>query len=388
MMMHKLLHNWRYYGFEEEQYHENMEKVFNNNLRGLCRLNMIAAIFMACFSIYPMMFEHKILKACIYLFAAAVALALFIFSTYKFKQLKQEKYIDKQIIYLLMIIFYADIMLFGIYVGVWSNPDGVAVTFMSLLICALFMFITSPLFNFCLNSSAFLVFSVSTIIFKKFELWVPDVENASLAFMLSLIFGWQIAKMRIRFVHESNELENERDSLYNLSTIDELTQLKNRRDFTQTFQRFLGNYRQADNFLCIALMDIDFFKKYNDHYGHSKGDDCLRSVGKMLNELQNSDGIYAARVGGEEFAMLWFQEDAASVNKVTALVSRNMCKLNIPHDKSKVAPFVTLSIGVHVVKCGASYDMHALYDQADKALYAAKKKGRNSAVISGSRESI
>jgi diguanylate cyclase (GGDEF)-like protein len=128
-------------------------------------------------------------------------------------------------------------------------------------------------------------------------------------------------------------------------------------------------------------MDIDFFKNYNDYYGHPKGDECLRSVGKMLNDLQNNVGVYAARVGGEEFAMLWFEEDSANADRVTALISRNMRELNIPHEKSQAAPYVTVSIGVFIVRCGVFNDTNALYDLADKALYAAKTKGRNCAVI-------
>jgi diguanylate cyclase (GGDEF)-like protein len=206
--------------------------------------------------------------------------------------------------------------------------------------------------------------------------------NAFLAFILSSICGWQISMMRIRFALDAIKLEDERDNFYALSTIDELTQLKNRRDFFQTFKRFLLNYRQSDKFLCIAILDIDFFKSYNDFYGHPKGDECLRSVGRMFNDIQNSKGIYAARVGGEEFAMLWFENDFANIDSVTSLISQKMRGLNIPHKKSKAAPYVTISMGVYVSECGAFYDMNVLYDLADKALYAAKTNGRNCAVVS------
>jgi diguanylate cyclase (GGDEF)-like protein len=129
-------------------------------------------------------------------------------------------------------------------------------------------------------------------------------------------------------------------------------------------------------------MDIDFFKNYNDCYGHPMGDECLRSVGNMLNKLQDSKRIYAARVGGEEFALLWFEENSTNADNVTGLIGRKMRELNIPHEKSTAASYITVSIGVHIVKCGTSEDTNALYDLADKALYAAKNKGRNCAVVS------
>jgi len=148
-----------------------------------------------------------------------------------------------------------------------------------------------------------------------------------------------------------------------------------------TFKRFISRYRESDNYLCLALMDIDFFKDYNDHYGHPKGDECLRSIGKALNDLHNNN-IYAARVGGEEFALLWFEKEFSHVDSVASLVKNSIYNLRIPHEKSEVAEFVTISIGIYVVKCDASNDMQVIYDAADKALYTAKRDGRNRAVIS------
>jgi diguanylate cyclase (GGDEF)-like protein len=327
-------------------------------------------------------FERNIFKAGIYIIAALIALLLFIISTYKLKRLKQGNPPGKQVIYLLMVLFYINLMLFGIYLGVWSNHNETAAIIMVFLIGALVPFINPPPFNFCLSLGACLVFSVSTILFKIPNLWISDLVNAFLSLMLGLILCWQNSMTRISFALNASELENERNNFYKLSTIDELTQLKNRRDFTQTFQRFLVNYRQSDNFLYIAIMDIDFFKNYNDHYGHSKGDDCLRAIGKMLKDLQTCMGIYVARVGGEEFALLSFEENSTNADSITGQISQKMRELNIPHEKSAVAPYVTVSIGIYIVKCGASNDMNALYDLADKALYAAKNKGRNCAVVS------
>jgi diguanylate cyclase (GGDEF)-like protein len=135
-------------------------------------------------------------------------------------------------------------------------------------------------------------------------------------------------------------------------------------------------------------MDIDYFKNFNDHYGHTKGDECLRMIGKTLKDLHDNSGIYAARVGGEEFALLWFEEKYVNANNVTARINKTIRDLNIPHEKSKIVPYVTVSIGLHITKCGSSHDIHALYDFADKALYAAKRKGRNCTVISSSMAAV
>jgi diguanylate cyclase (GGDEF)-like protein len=181
--------------------------------------------------------------------------------------------------------------------------------------------------------------------------------------------------MRMVSVLNESKLEEE-------NTVDELTKLKNRRDFMQTFQRRLSSYRNNDDWLCIAIMDIDFFKDYNDHYGHPQGDECLRSIGKVLNSLEEM-GIYAARVGGEEFALIWHEKDAGNIKKTISRVQHIIHELQIPHEKSKVAAHITVSIGIHTVRSGESDDIHILYDMADKALYTAKRSGRNRAVVHG-----
>jgi len=166
------------------------------------------------------------------------------------------------------------------------------------------------------------------------------------------------------------------------NTMDSLTKLKNRRDYMNTFQRLLTHHRPSDKFLCIALLDIDCFKNYNDHYGHPQGDECLRIIGKALNELNKNKGIYAARVGGEEFSLLWHIENSNDATEAGKYINQLIRDLNIPHEKSKVAPYVTVSVGIHVAECGIPHDIKELYNLADKALYAAKGNGRNCSVIS------
>jgi len=96
-----------------------------------------------------------------------------------------------------------------------------------------------------------------------------------------------------------------------------------------------------------------------------------------------SMGVYAARVGGEEFALLWFEQDASHAGQIVSHVTSSIIGLKIPHEKSRVAQFVTISIGVYVERCGSPTDAQTLYDMADKALYTAKGSGRNCAIISG-----
>jgi diguanylate cyclase (GGDEF)-like protein len=151
----------------------------------------------------------------------------------------------------------------------------------------------------------------------------------------------------------------------------------------QTFQRYLHNYRSYDDWLCVAIADIDFFKNFNDHYGHPKGDECLRGVGAAFTKVKETMGVYTARVGGEEFAMLWFEKDASHVDDVVKYFSDLIKEMNMPHAKSKVSDHITVSVGVYVEQLGESSDVQTLYNLADQALYNAKEGGRNCAVITG-----
>ena len=223
---------------------------------------------------------------------------------------------------------------------------------------------------------------------------VINVDMATTAVLLSTILlsaGLLIVNSMVlidllgqnkELVLKTNKLEDERNHYFDKSTIDELTQLKNRRDFMDTFKRYLSNYRQTDHFLCIAVIDIDFFKNYNDYYGHIAGDECLVKLGSVLKELQKSMKVYSARLGGEEFALLWFEEESNNVEKNALQIKQKIDELKIPHEKSEVSTYVTVSIGIYITECSVQKNkINELLNSADRALYEAKNNGRNQIVI-------
>ncbi|MDR1838375.1 MAG: GGDEF domain-containing protein [Treponema sp.] len=356
-----------------------MSNLLSNNLFSLRQVNIIIAIFMGSFALYPIFFEKSLFTAGICLLSILIALLLAFYANFKV----QTSQVSDRFIYVLTIISYANVILFGIYLGVWADPDKFASIFYCFLICALLMFIYPPYFILFLTVGAMVVYIITTVLVKRSTDVLWDVINTMIVGVLSLYFNWHISKLRIGLELSAIMLEDERNRYFDQSTVDELTKCKNRRDFMATFQRYLSNYRTSDDWICISICDIDFFKNYNDHYGHPMGDECLRSVGRVLNSLMDNMGVYAARVGGEEFALLWFEKDASHADTVISDIANSINNLKIQHEKSKVSPYVSLSIGVYVLRCGASHDTKALYDLADKALYAAKGGGRNCAVISG-----
>ncbi|MDR3427506.1 diguanylate cyclase [Silvimonas sp.] len=165
-----------------------------------------------------------------------------------------------------------------------------------------------------------------------------------------------------------------------LSIQDGLTGLYNRRHFDIIAQREFGRSLRDQSWLGLAILDVDFFKKYNDHYGHQAGDQVLRSVSEALRQaLQRAtDGVF--RVGGEEFAVLVPLEAPDQFDAVLERIVVGVRDLDIPHEKSDW-PQLTVSVGGVAIGPGQPLSLDAAYSKADEALYQAKMTGRNRYVV-------
>ncbi len=183
-----------------------------------------------------------------------------------------------------------------------------------------------------------------------------------------------IVKARVR---NHLELKRYRDHLKELSAIDGLTGIANRRKFDEWLEYEWRRARRAQIPISLLMADIDFFKSYNDHYGHLAGDDCLKRVAEIIKEIARRPADLPARYGGEEFALLLPETDASGALRVAGRLQERMKSANIPHDFSPVASYVTLSIGVSSAVPSDSRLCQELIESADRHLYAAKKSGRN-----------
>jgi diguanylate cyclase (GGDEF)-like protein len=380
--MRGLLDKWRYYCLGEDEYKKCMDKVFAKNIHTLRRTNAIVFVISATSIVFPVFLDRNLTKLIIYIGTCAVAAILYLLAKRRFR--RNEDKVKKGLIYTLISLTYVNITAFGIYLGVWANRGMIAGTYPGILISALLLFYIPAVYHLCLTLCSMIIFTVLVVLFKNPEIYRIDMPNIFFSGAVSMVIGWQVIMNRVSLASYAGNMEDERNNYYDQSTIDELTQLKNRRHFTNTIQRTVTNYRQSDNYLCIAILDIDYFKNYNDYYGHPEGDECLRKVGGALMDLYNSMNIYAARIGGEEFALIWFEEEITETQNVASCVCEKIRNLNIRHERSETAPYVTVSVGVNVTRCGALSDIETLYNSADKALYIAKKNGRNRAVINTS----
>jgi diguanylate cyclase (GGDEF)-like protein len=186
------------------------------------------------------------------------------------------------------------------------------------------------------------------------------------------------AKIRAmeRIVQMKGALDRVNQQLEVLSSIDPLTQVLNRRGLEEVLaSAWKANLRQEAE-LSLLMIDIDYFKLYNDNYGHPQGDKCLKQVADVLNKTLTRTTDSLARYGGEEFVIVMpFTPVDGALFKSQELILA-LQNLNIKHEYSTIFPFVTMSIGIATTKHGAS-NISELIKQADIALYEAKKKGRN-----------
>jgi len=177
----------------------------------------------------------------------------------------------------------------------------------------------------------------------------------------------------------TRELEFANRRLDELSRHDELTALANRRHFDECKEAEFRRARRSHQPLTLLICDIDYFKRFNDAYGHVAGDECLRAVAATIAACFQRAGDVAARVGGEEFAVLLPGATAAEAVERAEQMRRQVMALALPHRNSDVASVVTLSIGVAELDDSMA-GFEALYRMADEALYRAKNSGRNRVV--------
>jgi diguanylate cyclase (GGDEF)-like protein/PAS domain S-box-containing protein len=173
------------------------------------------------------------------------------------------------------------------------------------------------------------------------------------------------------------ELETANRELQRLASLDGLTQIANRRCFDKKLQLEWQRMSREKQPLSLILCDIDFFKLYNDTYGHQGGDECLKKMAEILNtSIQRAEDL-AARYGGEEFAVILPETDIKGAMQVARSIRRNLREAAIPHAASTLGEFVTASIGAACVVPSVRLSVKQLIEQADRALYQAKLEGRD-----------
>ena len=204
-------------------------------------------------------------------------------------------------------------------------------------------------------------------------------------------FRLHVKRMRARerklvrlVLERTHQLEEANRTLQRLSYLDGLTGIANRRRFEEVLDAEWRRARRAGVPLSLIMIDIDYFKAYNDAYGHQRGDDCLRQVAATLNDCLQRAGDLVARYGGEEFAVILPEADANSAAEMAEALRERVEALEIPHETLSGDSVLTISVGVATIYPQRELSTVALLSAADQALYRAKFEGRNQVLISDS----
>ncbi|EJB0384286.1 GGDEF domain-containing response regulator [Vibrio parahaemolyticus] len=192
-----------------------------------------------------------------------------------------------------------------------------------------------------------------------------------------LIAMQRIAHMRRELKQATAQLEQVNQLLTQQANEDGLTKLFNRRYIDQKLDSMVAWHGRHHMPMAMILLDVDFFKPFNDNYGHIEGDRCLQAIANQLKATFCRSGEYVGRYGGEEFVVLLSSTDAQTAEREAERIQEAMYFLDYQHEFSSVANRVTVSQGVFVFQPTGKENQADLYATADRALYTSKSLGRN-----------
>jgi len=189
--------------------------------------------------------------------------------------------------------------------------------------------------------------------------------------------GQRLDKLFILINAQQHILEKNNASLTKMSHTDPLTGLYNRRYFDSFVEALLNSPVTYEEPLALLMIDIDYFKRYNDNYGHAKGDEVLQQVAHCLKQHIHSATDMVCRFGGEEFVIILKNTTGEAANRVAFNLIKGIQECKLAHHASSISPFVSISVGVAWKGKNQDLDTKGLFENADKALYEAKGRGRN-----------
>ena len=276
--------------------------------------------------------------------------------------------------------------------------DGYVSAYVVAVLIMSFAVYNPPVYTAIIYGFAYLFYFIFFLIFRGFDNNL-EITAAISAFIFTLAgFGvsYNIYRSTIRDLAYTNLIAAKNAELTQLNetlnilnkqleeaaTIDFLTGLANRREFDRRYKKeWVASFRHQHK-ISVIMMDIDFFKQYNDLYGHPQGDECLKFIADVIESSLTRPHDYAFRYGGEEFVAILADTDTKGAVSVCQKIQTALQQRAIPHEASTISKYVTLSYGLATfVPTSNQEDGSFLYQWADEALYEAKRNGRNAIAI-------
>jgi diguanylate cyclase (GGDEF)-like protein len=263
-------------------------------------------------------------------------------------------------------------------IQIMASMGGTSLLFPCLMLTIIFTYFMGGLIFYNAVAANLIVMLCYLAACTVLELPGREFAYDAMAMIATNLFGASIV-----YMHEKTSRTRflEACLLREMVARDGLTGIQNRRMFDQHIQRAWQQAVRDEQRVAVLLVDIDCFKDYNDRYGHQAGDECLRAVAVSLSQCARRPLDFVARYGGEEFAVVLYDASREYVSEVLTRIQRSIAELNIPHEASRVASRLTVSIGAAFVLPAGNRTLEGLIQLADEALYTAKEEGRNRVVV-------
>ena len=232
-------------------------------------------------------------------------------------------------------------------------------------------FLLAYIFNIAFTLTAILFYN-GEIVFNYLTAHSIAIGTMLEAFLLAFLVSY-----RIRVLEEANHKKD------HIILTDIMTNLYNKSYFEDALNDKLRIQQKEKNILALLIIDIDYFKQYNDAYGHVAGDEALKEVATVLKDTLTHSDDMAFRVGGEEFAIVCTDTNKNKILTCAKNIQKNIQNLKLEHEKSDISQYLTVSIGVHFASTRVIENARKVYEYADKALYAAKREGRDKIEVYG-----
>lgn len=343
---------------------QNTAEITGNNLKILCLSSFGLVIVMIAGSISCLLISEARIRFSVYIIDTAVFLFIGIASL--FKTNKNSRFVISSIIIQENVLLATSLIL-DVFL---KNRNFPATVFLLGLVLASFFYIVIPVYHQIMMSAWTFLFITADVLIKTHDAFLYDIINILAIYLACSIVGDITNKARIA------ELETKRRLIFQRDT-DILTLLPNRRKLFETLRGF-SNPEGTDMLKGLIMADIDYFKQYNDTFGHQSGDLCLQTLGQCMAGLGSDYGIQFYRYGGEEFAGIITDNSHGGSAAADELVKR-ISKLNIAGSELSIDGRITISCGyAYLTQCPVP-DYETLIRLADEALYAAKEAGRNRA---------
>lgn len=372
---------WRSYGIDEEKILRYVFEIQIENVKALRNMSLMSGILILSLCWFPVVTKNSYVDMAVYIVMATIAFGIHMLA----KAMDKNRHLVKNnLLYLSIIILFMHLGLgYGIYIGVISNPGHVAVLYMIILVWVESNFIMTAVDNFCIALSSVLIFCTLSYLIKERTLYTLDITNCMVAFCFAMINSWTIGRFRLQHIILTQELNAVNAKLYLNSIVDPLTGLYNRRKFMDSLKKYLDKDSRTIGKIAVGIMDIDYFKKYNDAFGHDEGDKVLIDVAGMLLHSDFSRIVSLCRWGGEEFMCILMLKEDERVEDICDQVLKGIRAIpsHMKRRPLEGRAHLTASIGVCTLEKDKLFDWNTVYKKTDKALYEAKLKGRDCVVI-------